>query len=312
MKTDQRSNGQGAGVPPCRGVLRRNESLARHTSWRVGGKAACFYQPQDSDDLADFLAQLPPDEPLFWLGLGSNLLVRDGGIRGTVICTSGMLGRITQPEADCLQVEVGVPCAKVARRSVAAGLTGAEFLAGIPGTMGGALAMNAGAFGGETWSLVQAVETIDRGGRRRWRDAAEFKVAYREVQGPVGEWFLVAELRLQPGEGAAGTARVRALLDRRNRSQPTGMPSGGSVFRNPPGDYAGRLIEASGLKGLRVGGASVAEKHANFIVNDGGATAEDIESLIRQVIGLVEQRQGIRLIPEVHIVGESGGGEADV
>lgn len=311
MSVDQDTGEQLSVDVPCLGVLRRREPLARHTSWRVGGAAERFYQPQDCDDLANFLAQLAPDEPLFWLGLGSNLLVRDGGIRGTVICTSGMLGRITQPAVDSLRVEAGVPCAKVARRSVAAGLSGAEFLAGIPGTMGGALAMNAGAFGGETWELVQAVETIDRRGRRQWRDATDFNIAYRKVQAPAGEWFLAAELRLQVGDGTAGAARVRDLLNRRSMSQPTGIPSGGSVFRNPPGDFAGRLIEASGLKGRRVGGASVAEKHANFIVNDGQATAADIESLIGQVISLVEQRQGIRLEPEIHIVGEPSRSDGD-
>ncbi len=311
MRMDQRTGKPLSGDAPCRGVLRRMEPLSRHTSWRVGGAAERFYQPQDCDDLANFLAQLAPDEPLFWLGLGSNLLVRDGGIRGTVICTCGMLGRITQPAADRLRVEAGVPCAKVARRSVAAGLSGAEFLAGIPGTMGGALAMNAGAFGGETWELVQAVETIDRCGRRQWREATDFSIAYRKVHAPAGEWFLTVELRLQSGDGVAGAARVRDLLNQRSMSQPTGVPSGGSVFRNPPGDFAGRLIEASGLKGRRVGGASVAKKHANFIVNDGQATAADIESLIRQVITLVEQRQGVILEPEVHIVGEPASGNSD-
>ncbi len=295
----------GAAPVAWRGELRREEPLARHTSWRVGGPAERFYRPLDLDDLAAFLASLPPEEPVFWLGLGSNLLVRDGGIRGTVICTSGMRHGLRRLDATRLYAEAGVPCARVARFSARCGLAGAEFLVGIPGTLGGALAMNAGAFGGETWARVAAVETLDRRGRRRRRRPGEFVVGYREVRGPAGEWFVAAELALEEDDPAAVQARLKALLARRGSTQPTGQPSGGSVFRNPPGDYAGRLIEACGLKGYAVGGARVSEKHANFIINDGTATARDIERLIEHVAETVARRQGVRLVPEVHIVGEA-------
>lgn len=291
-----------------RGVLLENEPMARHTTWRVGGPAARYYQPADIADLAQFLAGLPTDEPLVWVGLGSNLLVRDGGIRGTVIATAGLLGGIEQIDELTVRTEAGVPCAKVARFCARLGLTGAEFLAGIPGTLGGALAMNAGAFGGETWKLVQSVETLDRSGRRRERPPTDYRIGYRQVKGPAGEWFVAATLRLHRGDAAAATARIRELLDKRSASQPTQQPNAGSVFRNPPGDYAARLIESCGLKGSCIGGACVSEKHANFIVNTGTATAADIEALMEQVAATVQQQCGVALLREVHIVGERSGG----
>ena len=236
------------------------------------------------------------------------MLVRDGGIRGTVIATSGLLNEISPVDELTVRVEAGVSCAKVARVCARLGLTGAEFLAGIPGTMGGALAMNAGAFGGETWLLVQQVETLDRHGELRIRTPADYRIAYREVQGPAGEWFVAALLRLQHGDTEAAGARIRELLDKRSASQPTQQPNAGSVFRNPDGDYAARLIESCGLKGTSIGGACVSEKHANFIVNDGTASAADIEALIEKVAATVEQKCDVRLQREVHIVGEKSSG----
>lgn len=292
----------------CRGVLLENEPMARHTTWRVGGPAARYYQPADIDDLAQFLARLPAGEPLFWVGLGSNLLVRDGGIRGTVIATAGLLSGIEQVDAQTVRAEAGVPCAKVARFCARLGLTGAEFLAGIPGTLGGALAMNAGAFGGETWRLVRTVETLDRAGGRHRRTANDYRVGYREVAGPAGEWFVAATLQLQHGDAEAAAVRIRTLLDQRSATQPTQQPNAGSVFRNPPGDHAARLIESCGLKGQCIGGACVSEKHANFIVNTGVATAADIEALIDRVAATVQQQCGVSLRREVHIVGEHSGG----
>jgi UDP-N-acetylmuramate dehydrogenase len=292
-----------AAAPGLRGRLRHGVPLARYTSWRVGGPARALYEPADAEDLARFLATLPPAEPVFWMGLGSNLLVRDGGIPGTVVLTAGLLGAMALTDDGAVRVEVGVPCAKVARFAARSRVTGAEFLAGIPGTMGGALAMNAGAWGGETWNLVERVETLDRGGRVRTRPANDYRPEYRGVRGPLGEWFMAAYLRLAPGDPAAASARIRDLLRRRAETQPLGQPSGGSVFRNPPGDFAGRLIEACGLKGLRLGGASVSEKHANFIVNLGAATAGDIEGLIQRVRDTVERACGVRLQTEVKVVG---------
>ena len=290
--------------PRLRGTLKLNELMSRHTSWRAGGPAQHYYAPADLDDLATLLSGIDRSEPVLWLGLGSNLLVRDGGIRGMVIVTAGALNKIEILENGLLRAEAGVTCAKVARAAAHAGLVGAEFLAGIPGTMGGALAMNAGAFGGETWSCVAAVETIDRCGNRYLRQPDEYAIAYRSVRGPDGEWFTAAHLKLSDGDADAATARIKELLEKRNASQPIGLPSCGSVFRNPDGDYAARLIEACGLKGTRIGGACVSEKHANFILNDRNATAADIEALIEYVAATVEQQHGVTLKREVHIVGE--------
>jgi UDP-N-acetylmuramate dehydrogenase len=288
-----------------RGELLRDEPLARHTSWRVGGPAARMYRPADAEDLAAFLNPVPPQEPVYWVGLGSNLLVRDGGWRGTVIMTSGRLNGLSRIGPNSVRAEAGVPSAKVARFSVDQGLTGAEFLAGIPGTVGGALAMNAGAFGGETWRIVRAVETIDHRGARRTRAAADYRVGYRHVEGPANEWFLAAHFQLTPGDAAHAKSLIKRLLGKRGTTQPTQLPNAGSVFKNPPNDHAARLIEASGLKGLCVGGACVSELHANFIVNTGNARARDIEQLIGIVQERVWQAQGVRLEPEVRIVGEA-------
>jgi UDP-N-acetylmuramate dehydrogenase len=285
-----------------RGQWQFDEPLSRHTSWRVGGPACRLYRPADADDLIDCLRQLDPDEPLLWLGLGSNLLVDDAGFPGTVILTQGALDTLERRGNNRLYAQAGVSSAKLARFAARHDLTGIEFLAGIPGTLGGALVMNAGAWGGETWRFVRRVWTLDRQGQVRERDSAEYEPAYREVRGPANEWFLAAELELIPGDGAASLARIRALLDHRAATQPVGQPSCGSVFRNPPGDHAARLIDSVGLKGARIGGAEVSEKHANFIINRGGATAADITHLINYVQETVERYTGIRLMPEVRRV----------
>ena len=289
-----------------RGELRTGEPLASYTTWRVGGPAERFYEPADRADLAEFLATLPADEPIFFLGHGSNLLVRDGGLRGTVILTAGSLTRIERVADTCLMAEAGVACARLARFAARAGLGGIEFLAGIPGTFGGALAMNAGAHGAAIWDFVRDLEVIDRGGRMRQRTAADYEIGYRSVRSNDDAWFIAATLSLQPADPAACEQRIRELLARRAATQPIGKPSCGSVFRNPPGDHAGRLIEAAGLKGAREGGCQVSTLHANFIINVGGATARDLERLIQRVRDVVRERTGVDLQPEVRIVGEPG------
>ena len=283
--------------------MRTDEPMANHCSWRTGGAARRLYRPADSADLVAFLQQLPEDEPLLWVGLGSNLLVRDGGFPGTVVLTAGRLSALEFAGGE-LRAEAGASCAKVARECARGGRVGLEFFAGIPGTVGGALAMNAGAFGGETWEHVVRVETVDRRGVVRERAPEEFGVGYREVRGPAGEWFLAARFRLESGDGEAARERIRVLLERRAATQPTREHSCGSTFRNPPADYAARLIERTGLKGFCVGRACVSEKHANFIINRGGASAGDIERLIETVRDRVEASTGIRLQTEVHMVGE--------
>jgi len=289
-----------------RGELRVDEPLARHASWRVGGPAHRLFRPADVADLAAFLRGLDPSEPLLWLGLGSNLLVSDKGFAGTVIQTQGCLNILERIGERGVRAESGVSCAKLARFSARLGLTGVEFLAGIPGTMGGALAMNAGAYGGETWDRVRRVLTIDRRGEVRERSPADFRIGYRRVRGPMNEWFLEAELHLELGDTARSLGYIRELLAKRGRTQPIRLPSCGSVFRNPPGDYAARLIETAGLKRLRVGDAQVSEKHANFIVNLGTASALDIARLIERVQVEVEGASGIHLTPEVCRVGGWG------
>lgn len=287
-----------------RGQLLPKEPLAAYTSWRVGGPADYVYIPADLDDLTDFLQQLSPETPLLWLGLGSNTLIRDGGFNGIVIITQGALNQITQLEPFMIRAEAGVSCAQIARHTARLGLTGLEFMAGIPGTVGGALAMNAGCYGGETWQRVLRVETMNRQGHRQIRLASAYEVAYRHVKGPTNEWFVAAYFELALGEKARALEDIRLLIEKRNLAQPTSWPNGGSVFRNPPGNYAARLIEQSGLKGMAIGKARVSEKHANFIINEGEASAKDIESLILQITDIVLQKQGVRLNPEVCILGE--------
>jgi UDP-N-acetylmuramate dehydrogenase len=286
--------------------VRRQEPMSRHTSWHVGGPADWLFVPQDRADLVAFLAILPADVPLHWVGLGSNLLVRDGGLRGVVVLTHGALSALNRRSENDVECESGVPCARIARQCVKWGLGPAEFFAGIPGTLGGALAMNAGAFGGETWPHVQWVDTVDRQGVVRRRDAAEFRFTYRHVQPPAaGEAYLGALLRFERRAGVHDDA-IRALLVRRKETQPIGAWSCGSVFTNPPGDHAARLIEQAGLKGFRIGGAAVSDKHANFIVNEGTATADELERLIAHVQRTVTERYGVALQPEVRVVGERG------
>ncbi len=290
-----------------RGELRFNEPMARHVTWRAGGAAARAYVPADLDDLAAFLRVTRIDEPLLFVGLGSNLLVRDGGFAGTVVFLHAVPGRLTLAEDGCVYAEAGVASPKVARFAANHNLAGAEFLAGIPGTVGGALTMNAGCYGGETWTIVDRVLMLDRQGVLRERRAEDFDIGYRHVglRGTSDEMFAAAWFRLPAGDGAAARTRIRELLEKRIASQPLALPNAGSVFRNPPGDHAARLIEAAGLKGLQVGGARVSEKHANFIVNpDRRATAADIEALIEKVQAVVREKFGVELVREVRIVGE--------
>jgi len=284
--------------------VRRDEPMSRHTSWHVGGPADLYFEPRDNDDLADFLRSLPGNVPVTWLGLGSNLLVRDAGIRGAVIATSGALGRLDRVSQTRVHCDAGVPCARLAKLCMKWGLGPAEFFAGIPGTLGGALAMNAGAFGGETWRHVVEVDTITRGGKRATRTPADYTVGYRSVVGPPGEWFLAARLEFKKTE-RDGSEDLRQMLARRKESQPIGEWSCGSVFTNPPGDHAARLIDSAGLKGLKVGGAVVSTKHANFIINEGNASAADIEKLVAEVQAAVERKHGVHLEPEFRVVGES-------
>jgi UDP-N-acetylmuramate dehydrogenase len=293
-----------------RGVLRSNESMRRHTSWRVGGPADRCYTPADLDDLSVFLRTVANDEPIMFVGLGSNLLVRDGGLRGTVIFTHPALSALEMVDAGGHQeifAQAGVASPKVSRFAAMHGFEGGEFLTGIPGTIGGALAMNAGCYGSETWDVVTQALTVDRAGKIRKRTRHDYRIGYRSVVPVFGneEFFAGAWLRFSPGDGERSRRRIKALLRRRIATQPLEIPNAGSVFRNPPEDHAAWLIESCGLKGFRHGGATVSPKHANFIVNTGAASARDIELLIEHVWTAVKEKHGVELQREVHIVGEA-------
>lgn len=282
-----------------------NEPMSKHTSWRTGGVAKQYVQAESLEALASFLAELPAREELLWMGLGSNTLVRDGGFNGTVIATQGAMSQLELLDETTVYVGAGVADAKLARFCSRNNLSGADFFAGIPGLVGGALAMNAGAFGGEIWPLVAEVETINRKGEITKRKASEFEYSYRHVDVPENEWFVSATLQLEKQLEDSNTIDIKQLLAKRAASQPTGVASCGSVFRNPDGFYAAQLIEECGLKGKRIGGAVVSEKHANFIINDRQASAADIESLIMLVQKTVEDERGVLLRQEVRIVGDS-------
>ncbi len=313
-----------------RGEMLYDEPMSRHSSWRAGGAAQRLYRAADLADLQHFLQQTPADEPLIAVGLGSNLLVRDGGLRGTVVQMVGALTELRM-DGDCVYAQAGVPGAKLARFAATNNLCGAEFFVGIPGTLGGMLAMNAGCYGGETWQKVQRVQVLTRSGELLERTPQEYEIGYRHValkekgEGgrvkgktterevtlpsspfplPQEEFFVGAWLKLETGDVEAARQEIKALMEKRSASQPLQQPNAGSVFRNPPGNHAAKLIEGCGLKGKRIGGAQVSEKHANFIVNVGGATATDIENLIEEVQATVEAKTGVQLHPEVRIVGE--------
>jgi UDP-N-acetylenolpyruvoylglucosamine reductase len=314
--------------PALRGKLSRDVPMRKYTSWRTGGVAERMYLPADLEDLLVFLRGLPSDEPLYAMGLGSNLLVRDGGLRGTVLMLHGTMNGLHLELDGSVYAEAGVPGAKLARFAAAHDLQGAEFFVGIPGTLGGMLAMNAGCYGSETWERVLRVQTVNRQGEVHVRTAADYEIGYRHVallpspqsspaSGRRGErerlslipaseeWFVAAWLQFAKGDGESVRQEIKALLSKRIASQPLNMPNAGSVFRNPQNDHAARLIEQCGLKGKQVGGAQVSEKHANFIVNVGAATAANIENLINEVQATVEQQTGVRLQCEVRIIGEA-------
>jgi len=290
-------------MPPLRGEMRYDEPMSRHVSWRAGGNAKCYFTPADLADLSTLLASLSEDEEILWVGLGSNTLVRDAGFDGTVIAQQGIMNELERLDNNRFYVGAGVSCSKLARHCAKQNLVGAEFFAGIPGLIGGALAMNAGAFGGETWRHVDSVETIDRNGKLHKRNADEYQVGYRCVTGPADEWFTAAIFQFEQGDGSTASASIKQLLARRAETQPMGAASCGSVFTNPENDHAARLIESCGLKGYRIGGAVVSEKHANFIINDNNASADDIEALIIYVQKTVLSQQGVELQTEVRIVG---------
>jgi UDP-N-acetylmuramate dehydrogenase len=269
----------------------------------VGGKADNYYIPVDLNDLQHYLQSIPSNADINWVGLGSNMLVRDGGIRGYVISTVNALREITLCNDGFVYAQAGVTCAKLAKFCLKNGLTGADFLAGIPGTVGGALAMNAGAFGSEIWSFVTLAEMINRQGELINRKTEEFDVHYRRVSQFSNEWFAAARFQFD-NELEQKSSNIKKLLQQRNASQPIGLPSCGSVFKNPKGQYAAKLIEAAGLKGYCHGHAWVSEKHANFIISNAQTSAKDIEGLVAFIQQMVKQKFDVTLETEVRILGD--------
>lgn len=309
----------GGAAPTLRGHFLYNEPMKKHVSWRAGGVAKRVYIPADLEDLTWLVRSVPLSEDIHVVGLGSNLLVRDGGVSGVVILLHGVLSKVTiesrthglpaeppDAETSLVYAQAGVASPKLARFAASHDLVGGEFWAGIPGTVGGAIAMNAGCYGGETWDKLAQVQTLNRQGELNERLPDEYVTGYRHValKRAEQEWFIGGWFRLAHGDGVASRETIKALLKQRIASQPLNFPNAGSVFRNPPGDHAARLIEHCGLKGVRIGGAQVSEKHANFIVNTGNATATDIERLIEHVENSVEARTNVRLMREVRIIGE--------
>lgn len=291
--------------PSVKGECWHQHQLAPYTSWRVGGVADHFFRPKHLADLQHFLSEIPREISVTWLGLGSNTLIREGGIRGWVVHTLNRLDQLQWLPDGRIRVEAGVPCAKLAKFCVRHGFEEGAFFAGIPGTVGGALRMNAGAFGGETWRYVDEVEVLSRGGESVLCTPFDFQVGYRQVAGlPPGGHFSAGIFRFVAGDSERAKTHIKRLLRQRNETQPIGTLSCGSVFRNPPDLFAAQLIEQSGLKGCRMGGAVVSEKHANFILNDQKATATDIEALICHVHDVVLLQKQVDLVRECHILGE--------
>ena len=293
------------------GELRTQEPMSRHTSWKTGGNADYYYIASDINDLAKFISKLPASTPITWIGLGSNLLVRDGGVSGVVVSVVGLLNELKKINETEIFIGAGVSCAKVAHFSAKHGLEGIEFLAGIPGTIGGALAMNAGAYGGEIWSYIKEVETINRKGKREIFEKDKFDINYRSVSISENEWFIACKMKLEISTRTVVSDRIKKMLSERANGQPLGKLSCGSVFRNPTNQHAAKLIELCGLKGKKVGGAVISDKHGNFIINTGNATSLDIEQLIEFIQACVYEKYDIKLIPEVRIIGESNEGESN-
>jgi UDP-N-acetylmuramate dehydrogenase len=300
-------------MDPPAGV-RADVSLQEFTTWRVGGPAAWFAEPEDQEQLLAAVAwAAAADLPLRLIGAGSNLLVADGGLPGLTVCSRRLQGSRVDSATGVVEAEAGEPIPSLARKVARAGLHGLEWAVGIPGTVGGAAVMNAGAQGGCTADWLDSVLVIDpaRPGEPRRLAAADLDFAYRHSLLQNESWLVLsARFHLQPGhDPAAICARTSANLHSRTSTQPYQLPSCGSVFRNPEPEKAGRLIEALGLKGTRIGGAEVSTLHANFIVNSGGATAADIDALIALVQERVEHSSGIRLHPEVKRLGFPSGGD---
>ncbi|MEI8393770.1 MAG: UDP-N-acetylmuramate dehydrogenase [Rhodospirillaceae bacterium] len=289
-------------LPSVRGRLTADAPLAGVTWFRVGGSAEVLFRPADGDDLAAFLAGCPEDVPLTVVGVASNLLVRDGGVPGVVIRLGGSFAHIAFKDAHC-SVGGAALDVNVALAASDAGVAGLEFLSGIPGTIGGAVRMNAGAFGREISDVLVSADVVDRRGKRRTVSAAELGLSYRHSQAPADWLFTGAVLRGEPGDPAEISARIDEIARKRAESQPVRARTGGSTFANPPGHKAWELIDRAGCRGLVIGGAQISEKHCNFLLNLGTATAADLERLGEEVRRRVFETSGVLLEWEIKRIG---------
>ena len=280
-----------------------DEPMAEHTSWGIGGPVDLFFSPKNRDELVSFLSQIDSRIPITWVGKGTNILVRDRGIRGVVISTKSFLKNITKISHQNYNVEAGVSCMDLALFCQKINIGPAAFFSGIPGSIGGALTMNAGAFGNETWNQVITAEVIDQKGRIQYLDRDQFGVSYRTVNFPFPLWFLSCVMSFSD-EGKTTIEDLKELRNQRIKKQPLTEDTCGSVFKNPTDHFAGELIEQAGLKGFKIGSASISKKHANFIINEGGAKAEDIEKIIDHVRTVIKKKYDIDLHTEVRIIGE--------
>lgn len=283
-------------------MIQPNVALAKLTSWHIGGSAQWYIRPQSMTELQKIVKEAK--QPVTWLGLGSNVLIRDAGIKGLVIGTRA-LNQIYDVGINQIFCEVGVTSAKLARMTQQCHLSGGEFFAGIPGTIGGALAMNAGAFGGETWRVVKNVTVINQSGELSTYLPHDFEIGYRKIKPLFNDFlgFVGATFEFKSSQAPLESHHIRDLLNKRKATQPIGTLNCGSVFRNPYPEYAAGLIEAAGLKGCQIGNAKVSEKHANFIINLGQATAYDVEQLMSKIQKTVHLKFNIWLEPEVKILG---------
>ncbi|MES1203067.1 MAG: UDP-N-acetylmuramate dehydrogenase [Pseudomonadota bacterium] len=293
-----------ADLPPVRGKLLRHEALAPFTWFRVGGAAEVLFLPADADDLAAFLAALPEDAPLTMLGFGSNTIVRDGGVPGVVVRLAGKaFAEIRAEPGARLRAGCGALDANVARAAAKAGIAGLEFFVGVPGSIGGALAMNAGCYGRETRDVLVEAVALDPKGQRITLSNADFGFSYRKNALPPDLVFLEALFQGEADAPEAVEARMAEITAQREAAQPIREKTGGSTFKNPPGENAWRLIDRAGYRGRSRGGAQVSEKHCNFLINTGAATAADIEGLGEEVRGAVKEAFGIDLTWEIKRIG---------
>jgi len=286
-----------------KGKLSKNISLKDYNSWKIGGSAEFFFEPQDVYDLQSFLL-LQKDLDITFLGNGSNVLVRDGGVEGCVICLKNTLKEYKILENGEFIFEAGLSCMKIAQITAKENFTGLEFLCGIPGSLGGALAMNAGCYGGNIWENISTVNIIDKNGNISCKNKKEFDIGYRNVNLKENNFFISANFILQKNKLSNSMEKIKKFLEDRRVKQPTGLPSCGSVFKNPNNMYAANLIDSLGLKGYKIGGAYISKKHANFIISEKNTKSDDIEKLIDFIQKKVYQKKNIFLETEVKFIGK--------